>query len=89
MFIAAKICGLGALPYTLWACLLREIHNSSTLNKADRQVVTDRHAEMDSVMRTTEQTSMVQPACFTITNDLMPHRLYIFNDGICCSLIEP
>lgn len=64
MFIVAKICGPGALPYTLWACLLREIHDSSTLNKADRQVVTDRHAEIDSVMRTTEQTSVVHPLCF-------------------------
>lgn len=60
MFIVGKICGLGALLYTPWACLLREIHDSSTPNKADRQVVTDRHAEMDSVMRAAEQTSVVR-----------------------------
>ena len=45
MFIVAKICGPGALPYPPWACLLGEIHDSSYLNKAHRQVVTDRHAE--------------------------------------------
>ena len=61
MFIVAKICGLGVLPYTLRACLLRENHDSGALNKADRQVVTDRHTEVDSVMRTTEQTSVVHP----------------------------
>lgn len=60
MFIG-KICGTGALRHTPWACLRREIHDSSTPNKADRQVVTDRHAEMDSVMRTAEQTSVVRP----------------------------
>lgn len=79
MFIVAKICGPGVLPYTLWACLLREIHDSSILNKADRQVVTGRHTEIDSVMRTTEQTSVVHPPCFPFSSDLMPHRFYIFN----------
>ncbi len=59
MFIVAKICGLRVLLYTPWACLLREIHDSSSVNKADRQVVTDRHAGADSVMRTTEQTSVI------------------------------
>lgn len=59
MFGAAKICGPRALPYPQWACLLREIHDSSFFNKADRQVVTDRPDEMESVMRTTEQTPML------------------------------
>lgn len=56
MFIVAKICGPRALPYPPRACLLREIRDSGFLNKAYRQVVTDRHAEIDSVMRTPEQT---------------------------------
>lgn len=67
MFIVGKICGLGALLYTPWACLLRETHDSSTPNKADRQVVTDRHAEMDSVMRAAEQTSVVRAPSPMIT----------------------
>lgn len=41
-------------------------------SQAGRQVVTDRQAEIDSVMRT----SVVHPSCLTISNDLMPH-LYI------------
>lgn len=61
MFIVAKICGPGTLPYAQWACFLRENHDSSFLNKADRQVLTDRHTEIDSVMRTAEQTSVVHP----------------------------
>lgn len=79
MFIVAKKCGPGALPYPLWACLLREIHDSISLNKADRQVVTDRQTEIDSVMSTTEQPSLVHPPCFTISNDLVPHIFHIFN----------
>lgn len=65
MFIVAKICGLVVLPYTQWACLLGESYDSSALNKADRQVVTDRHAEVDSVMRATEQTSVVRTPSHT------------------------
>lgn len=61
MFMAAEICGPGRLPYPRWACLLRETHDSSSINKADRQVVTDRHAEIHSVTRTTEGCSVVHP----------------------------
>lgn len=61
MFIVGQICEQAALPYIPRACFLREIHDSSTSNKADRQVVTDRHAAMDSVMRAAEQTSAVPP----------------------------
>ena len=43
MFISRKRCRPEPLLFTLWACLLREIHHSSTLNKADRRMVTDRH----------------------------------------------
>lgn len=49
----------GALPYPPWACLLREIHDLGFFNKADRQVVTDRQTQIDAVMRTAEQTSVV------------------------------
>lgn len=67
MFIVAEICAGRAQAfhrytvYPLWACLLRESHDSCALNKADRQVETDRQAEIDSVMRTTEQNPGAPP----------------------------
>lgn len=61
------VCGQEALLYSPLACLLKEIPDSSPSNKADRQVVTDGCSEMDSLMRSAEQTSMVQPPLYLST----------------------
>lgn len=89
MFIAGKRCRPGPLIFTLWACLLREIHHSA-LNKADRQVVTDRH----TVWLGNEDGS-TNP-CFLLLLDHhhvhripMNHRIDIIDQRMCCMLKDP